>query len=73
MLCLRCIHSRDDIPEKVEVEGKDIAEQLRTLWKRIAGRGYPVRIYCDERKEVKVGDPASPAKSVTECKHFTAA
>jgi len=71
MLCLGCIHRRDNIPDEVEVEGVDITEELRATWEAIAGRGYPVRIYCEARKAVIVGDPASPAKSVVECVEFT--
>jgi len=70
MLCLKCRHRRDSVPDEVIVEGVDVAEELKAVWERIGARGYPVRIYCNERKEVKVGDPASPAKSVTECGEF---
>jgi len=70
-LCLRCAHRRDSVPDEVMVGGVNIAEELRAAWEAIAVRGYPVRIYCEERREVKVGDPASPAKSVTECAEFT--
>jgi len=73
VLCLRCIHRRDEVPRKVEVEGLDITEELKSIWKSIARRGYPIRIYCDTRKAVVVGDPASPAKSVTECAEFAEA
>jgi len=69
-LCLRCINRRDAIPDRVEVEGMDITEYLKAIWEAIADRGYPSRIYCDALKAVKVGDPASPAKSVTECVEF---
>jgi len=70
MLCLRCGNRRDAVPDEVEVEGVDIAESLKAIWEAIAGRKYPVRIYCSARKAVVVGDPASPAKSVAECAEF---
>jgi len=73
MLCLKCIHRRDKVPRKVEVEGLDITEELKSIWESIARRGYPARIYCDIRKAVVVGDPASPAKSITECAEFVEA
>jgi len=69
-LCLGCGNRRDAVPDRVEVEGVDITEYLRAIWEAIAGREYPVRIYCDILKAVVVGDPASPAKSVTECGEF---
>jgi len=71
VLCLKCGNRRDAVPERVEVEGVDITENLKAIWEAIADRKYPVRIYCDARKAVVVGDPASPAKSVTECAEFT--
>jgi len=71
MLCLKCVNRRDAVPDMVEVEGVNIAEELRAIWEAVEDRKYPVRIFCDALKEVKVGDPASPAKSVTECAEFT--
>jgi len=71
MICLRCVNCRDTIPGRVEVEGVDITESLKAIWETMAGREYPVRIYCSAWKAVVVGDPASPAKSVTECAEFT--
>jgi len=73
MLCLKCLSRRDAVPEKVVVDEVDITGELRMLWEAAAEMEYPVRIYCDARKEVVVGDPASPAKSVTECEEFAAA
>jgi len=72
MLCLNCFSRRDEVPEKVVVDEVDITEDLKAMWEAVADMGYPVRIYCDARKAVVVGDPASPAKSVTECAEFTA-
>jgi len=71
MLCLGCVNRRDAIPDRVEVEGVDITESLKAIWEAVAGRGYPVRIYCNAWKAVVVGDPASPAKFVTECEEFS--
>jgi len=71
MLCLKCGNRRNAVPDRVEVDDVDIAENLKAIWEAIADRGYPIRIYCDARKGVAVGDPASPAKSVTECAEFT--
>jgi len=70
MLCLKCLNRKDEIPSAVVVDEEDITESLREVWEAIAGRGYPVRIYCSVRKAVVVGDPASPAKSITECAEF---
>jgi len=70
MLCLKCLNQRDEIPSAVVVDGEDITESLREAWEAIADRRYPVRIYCSARKAVVVGDPASPAKSITECVEF---
>jgi len=72
-LCLKCANRKDAVPDKVVVEDVDITEDLKAIWKAIAKREYPVRIFCDARKVVVVGDPASPAKSVTECAEFTEA
>jgi len=71
VLCLKCLNRRDEIPDSVVVDEEDISEKLKAIWEAIAGREYPVRIYCDAYKVVVVGDPASPAKSVTECAEFT--
>jgi len=73
MLCLGCLNRRDEVPEKVVVDEVDITEELRGIWEAAAEMEYPVRIYCEARKAVVVGDPASPAKSVTECVEFAEA
>jgi len=75
-LCLNCKNRKGEVPGWVviainEVE-VDVAEQLKWVWKAIGRRNYPVRIYCEALKEVKVGDPASPAKSVVKCENFAA-
>jgi len=73
MLCLTCFNRRDEVPEKVVVDEEDITENLKMEWEAAADMEYPICIYCDARKAVIVGDPASPAKSVTECAEFTEA
>jgi len=81
MLCLNCIHARDEIPEKVEVEVKvnekveriDITDILVEAWKGGERRGYTTIIFCERMKVVKVGSPPSPAKTVTECGEFAEA
>jgi len=72
MLCLKCRNRRDEIPDRVVVDEVNIAEALKEVWRAVEHRGYPIRIYCDARKAVVVGDPASPAKSITECAEFAA-
>jgi len=81
MLCLNCIHARDEVPAEVEVEKKvdgevvtiDIADMLAKLRKSAERRGYTAIIFCSKLKEIKVGAPPSPAKTITECEEFTEA
>jgi len=81
MLCLNCIHARDGIPEKVEVEGRlneevkkvNISGKLRELWRAAEKRGYTVIVFCNARKEVKAGTPPSPTCAVIECAEFSEA
>jgi len=81
MLCLNCIHARGEIPRKLEVEVGmgvavekiDIANQLKKLWKAMEEEEYTTIVFCDVKKEVKVGLPPSPASTITECKEFAEA
>jgi len=81
MLCLNCIHARDRVPEKVEVEVKvneevekiDITGILVEAWKGSERRGFTAIIYCEKLKVVKVSSPPSPAATVTECGEFAEA
>jgi len=81
MLCLNCIHARDGVPERVEVEIRingeikkvNIADVLKRLWKGSEERGYTIIIFCERLKEIKVGAPPSLAKTVTECMEFAEA
>jgi len=65
MLCLNCIFARDEVT--------DATEELEELWKLTKEMGYDVVVFCEKLREVKVGTPPSPAKTVTECAEFTEA
>jgi len=81
MLCLNCIHARDGIPERVEVEVRvneevekvDIADELRKLWKAVEERGYTIIVFCSATKEIKGGAPPNPTTTITECAEFAEA
>jgi len=81
MLCLNCIYARDRIPKKVKVKVKvnekfvkvDVTDILVKAWRIGEERGYSVIIFCEKMKEVKVGSPPSPAKTITECVEFAEA
>jgi len=82
MLCLNCIHKLDAVPDIVEVEiviveeevektiTVNIADSLKTLWRKMEERGYTVIVYCTAKKVVVVGSPPSPATTVVECEEF---
>jgi len=74
VLCLNCKNRMDKVPPSVEVEisGKtvDVAEELKGMMER-ASKIYPITLYCDVKKGVVVGNPATKAQQVVECNSFT--